>query len=54
MLKQFVLGCLLTSCLEVEKSYFKHRLDFKPDLWVKADSLVKPSNTSSICLILAT
>ncbi len=53
--KIIVLGCILTSCVEVEKkSCFKHRLDFEPDLWIKAESLVKLSNTSSICLILAT
>ncbi len=55
MLKQFVLDCILIQCVEVKKKgCFKHRLDFEPDLWIKAESLVEPSDTSSICLILAT
>lgn len=60
MLKQFVLDCILIQCVEVKKKgCFKHRLDFEPDLWIKAESLVELSNTSSICtssicLILAT
>lgn len=50
---------LLDSSKLVSDKFGVVQLDFEPDLWIKAESLVEPSNTSSICtssicIILAT